>query len=92
MSVQWPNWVDPVFDSFVNARAQAIQLQPPAVVVQNAFQSNERLTAESVHNIFAPLCTTVYTRQRAHNLWKSISACREIILVSCWISSMHCIQ
>ncbi|KAI0058622.1 hypothetical protein BV25DRAFT_1810416, partial [Artomyces pyxidatus] len=49
-----------VADPFVNARAQAIQLQLPAAVFQNAVQSPAGLNAAFLNNAFAPLSTTVY--------------------------------
>lgn len=56
------NWTQSqlVADPFVNMRAQAIQLQLPAAVFQNAVQSQEGLAAAFVNNAFAGLSATVY--------------------------------
>ena len=56
------NWTQSqlVADPFVNMRAQAIQLQLPAAVFQNAVQSQEGLAAAFVNNAFADLSATVY--------------------------------
>ena len=54
------NWTDLVSDPFVTARAEAIQLQLPAAVFQNAVQSAEGLTAAFQNNTFASLSANVY--------------------------------
>jgi len=56
------NWTDVVSDPFVSARAEAIQLQLPAAVFQNAVQSAEGLTAAFVNNAFSSLSATVYSK------------------------------
>ena len=56
------NWTQNqlVADPFVNLRAQAIQLQLPAAIFQNAVQSQEGLTATFINNAFTELSATVY--------------------------------
>ncbi|KAH9990969.1 hypothetical protein BJV74DRAFT_836704 [Russula compacta] len=56
------NWTDLVSDPFVTARAEAVQLQLPAAVFQNAVQSAEGLTAAFQNNTFASLSATVYRK------------------------------
>ncbi|ETW75879.1 hypothetical protein HETIRDRAFT_446730 [Heterobasidion irregulare TC 32-1] len=57
--LSWPQ-SQLVADPFVNLRAQAIQLQLPAAVFQNAVQSQEGLAAAFINNIFTELSATVY--------------------------------
>ena len=54
------NWTDRVPDPIVNVRAEAIQVQLPAAVFQNAVQSAGGLTAAFKNNTFSSLSATVY--------------------------------